>query len=66
MTLAQQCANAFRTQTKTVSVRTLALPLGGKRDKIINVICWNFPDGSVLTTVGRGRSHKMKVRDNWS
>lgn len=59
LTLAQQCANAFMTQTKTVSVNALAVRLKGERVGAQ----WKFPDGSALVVKGRGRSHKMTVLD---
>lgn len=63
MTLARQCHNAFNTQTKTTSVKTLALPLGGLQFKRGTPVHWEFPDGSTLVVTGRGKSHKMEVRD---
>lgn len=63
MTQAEQCRFAFEQQTHTISVTTLARRAGAQHFKE-----WKgegteheyiFPDGSVLKTRGRGRSHRF-------
>lgn len=60
-TTAQKVYEAFQSQTKTVSVKTLSLPRKGVRSKVGDEVCWTFPDGSVIRSLGRGRSHKLTV-----
>lgn len=63
-TTAAKVQHAFENQTRTTAVATIAKTRGGEKFRVkdsegFDITAWQFPDGSVLYTSGRGASHQI-------
>jgi hypothetical protein len=60
-TQAEQCAEEFRTQTKTISLTTIAKRMGAMRADEPGKRIYVFEDGTTLEATGTGRALKFET-----